>query len=333
MVNKIAKLIDLVQKLPENCLDEAIEFLSAKIDESADNMPPPPCPHCKSESAKRNGRKDDRQRFLCKNCGRSFGETTNTAISHSHYGEAVWKQVIRDTLAGLPIEGTATSMAVSHSTAFNMRHKILLALEAEESRKPTVLNDVCEFDDTYVLESYKGIKFSDDFWRRPRKHGAVAQKRGISNEYICISTGVERDGEAYSKTVTRAAPGKNDLIDAFNGHIGTEALILCDGATSYLGLGESCDCPVTNVCEDGTKGGKGFYNINTANSFHSFIKERYNQYRGVATKYLNRYNVLFSKVFRCGGDLADEIYNLLTSNDTPRHHSVYDVKNLNLLDI
>jgi len=333
MENRIAKLIELVQKLPESCLDETIEFVSDKLAENDENKPIPPCPHCKSENVRRNGRVDNRQRYLCKDCGKTYGETTNSALSQSHCGEAVWKQVIRDTINGISIDKTAESIAVSHPTAFNMRHKILLALEGAEDREPTVLNGVCELDDTYVLKSYKGTKLSGDFWRKPRKHGAVAQKRGISGEYVCISTGVERNGDAYSQTVTRATPGKDDLVAVFGNRIGDETLILCDGAAAYVALGENCECPVKNVCEDGEKGGKGFFNINTANNFHSFIKNRYNQYRGVATKYLNRYNALFSKVFRSGDDLVDEIYNILISNDTPRHKNVFDVKSLNLLDI
>ena len=34
------------------------------------------------------------------------------------------------------------------------------------------------------------------------------------------------------------------------------------------------------------------------NGFHSYIKSRYHFYRGVATKYLNRYNALFSAAYR-----------------------------------
>ena len=106
-----------------------------------------------------------------------------------------------------------------HSTAFNMRHKILLALEAEEQRQPTVLDGVCELDDTYVLENLKGSKIPEDYGRKARKHGAVAQKPGVSNEYVSISTGVQRDGGAYCRTVTRATPGKNDIASVFDGHI------------------------------------------------------------------------------------------------------------------
>ena len=152
---------------------------------------------------------------------------------------------------------------------------------------------------------------------------------------MSISTGVERDGQAISRTVTRATPGSEDLIDVFGERIGPEAIILCDGATGYNALGAECDCDVKNVKEEtgSSKGGKGFYNINTVNNFHSFIKEWYTHCRGVATKYLNRYNILFAKAFRGAKELVDDIYNMLCSNDVNHWHGIDAVKGLNLLDI
>ena len=52
--------------------------------------------------------------------------------------------------------------------------------------------------------------------------------------------------------------------------------------------------------------GKGFANLNTANGFHSYIKERYEQLRGVAIKYLNRYNALFVGAYRNSENLLDK---------------------------
>ena len=328
MENRLGKLIELIQKMPEDCLDDAIEYIEGKIEEHSAEKPIPPCPHCKSDDVTKFGVVGGKQRFRCNECSRTYGEATNTIMSHSHFGEAAWKQVIRDTVGGVSLDATAATLLMSHSTAFIMRHKILLALEAEEARVPTVLDGVCELDDTYVLESYKGSKLPEGFWRKARKHGAVAQKRGISHEYICISTGIQRDGAAYAQTVTRASPGKEALKAVFEGHIGGGSLILCDGAASYNAVGESAGCPVLKV-----EHGKGFSNLNTANGFHSFIKERYEQFRGVATKYLNRYNALFAGAYRNGEKLVDKIYNMLCSNDIPRHYKVSDVNALNLLDI
>lgn len=41
-----------------------------------------------------------------------------------------------------------------------------------------------------------------------------------------------------------------------------------------------------------------FYNLNTVNGLHSFIKQRYVFYRGVASIYINRYNALFASDYR-----------------------------------
>jgi transposase-like protein len=329
MDNKIKRLIELVQKLAESKLDEAIAYMQEKVEEDNEEKPLPNCLRCKSP-ARRNGHSPSGlQRYICPACGKSFSERTNTAMKHSPYGEAIWKQAIRDTIEGVSLEKTAHSLSMAHSSAFNMRHKILMSMEAAEKRAATVIDGVCELDDTYVLENFKGSKLPDGYWRQARSHGGKAQKSGISNEYLSISTGVERQGKSYARTVTRATPGKEDVIAAFDGHIGKNALILCDGAASYNALASHYACTVINVPKDG----KGFSNIDTANNFHSFIKLRYQKYGGLATKYLNRYNALFSLCFRGEADLPDVIYNMLMTNDPSAHRSVCDVKSADILII
>jgi hypothetical protein len=36
------------------------------------------------------------------------------------------------------------------------------------------------------LESLKGRKIPENYYRKPRKHGAKAAKPGLSNEQICV---------------------------------------------------------------------------------------------------------------------------------------------------
>ena len=52
MDNKLARLIELAQKIPESRLDEAIKFLEEKIEESKKEEESQPCPYCKSENVK-----------------------------------------------------------------------------------------------------------------------------------------------------------------------------------------------------------------------------------------------------------------------------------------
>jgi transposase-like protein len=311
MKNKLYTLIELVKHLPDQCLDQAIESLE-KMKEKAEREEEnkkPDCPHCRGRNVARNGHRNGKQQYLCRVCGKSFVRTTGTAFYYSHSGEAVWKQVIRDTIRGTPLEETAVNLDMSHETAFNMRHKVLYCLEAGAGTE-SALSGVCESDETYILDNYKGKAIPDDYWREPRKHGAVSGKGGISDEYICVCAAVERGGKAYSRAVCRGIPHKEEILGVFSGKISEDALMVCDGAKSYRVLEEK------NVCATAVTGSGGFYRINEVNGYHSFIKGRNRMARGFGAKYLNRYNALFSRVFRGSEFLADDIYKQMSVRGT-----------------
>ena len=328
MSNSLAEAIDILKHLPEKYLEKALEALrEVKTEhEKEEKVATPPCPKCKGDRIVRNGRKHGKQAFLCRTCGKSFVETSNTTLFNSHSAEAVWKQVIRDTVSGVSIDKTADELHLNHKTVFNMRHKILFAIEQEELENPTKLTGVCEADETYILESYKGKEFSDDFKRKPRKHGAVATKPGLSNEYVCVCTGIERDGNAVAVAVNRATASKDDIERVFGGRVDESTLILSDGAKGYNVLNGKCEVHGVN------KDSGNFYNINTVNSYHSFIKERNRNARGFATKYLNRYNSLFSMVFRKTANITNQIYDLLCDMNN-RYHTNLEFKTRNLLEV
>ncbi len=79
---------------------------------------------------------------------------------------------------------------------------------------------------------------------------------------------------------------------------------------------------------------KSFFNLNTVNGFHSFIKKRYDFYQGVATKYLNRYNALFAASYRNAEALVKQLCQaLLNAGSTDYYHSNRDVREKRLLVI
>lgn len=261
--------------------------------------PVTPCPRCGHEHVVRFGFKDGKQRFLCRGCGRTFVRTTGTIMENSRFSEDVWESLISDTLDGtVSMDSTAESLGMHHSTVFHLRHKILMALEQHFSDNPAVLGNISELDETYVLECLKGTKFSAGSLRKPRKHGARASGRGISDEQVCIMTGVQRDGgPAFATTVNRASPSAEEIGLAFSGHIADGCVAFTDGRKGYKHLETVADCLVESAKLD-TQKKNGTFSLNTVNGFHSHIKEMYRRYRGVATKYLNRYNTLFSSAFR-----------------------------------
>ena len=157
-------------------------------------------------------------------------ETTGSATAHSRNGEAVWKQAVRDTIEGKAIDETAAALNLHHETVFTMRHKILCCLEREQADNPKPLEGVCEADETYLLERVKGLKIPGGYHRKVRKHGAKAQKRGVSDEYGCGCAAGERDGATFATAVNRAMPSREELLGVFGERVEGDPFLPCDGS-------------------------------------------------------------------------------------------------------
>lgn len=314
-------IIGLTKEIPEECFEEAFEKLKEIKDkaEREQASKTTACLRCGSDQVVRNGKRNGRQSYLCRACGKSFVETASSAIAHSHSSKTVWKQVIRDTIDGVSIDKTAEALDLAHATVFNMRHKILFCVERAILDTPSMLEGVCEADETYVLESVKGRKISEDYHRKPRKHGAKASKPGLSDEYICVCTSIDGDNHCMTAAVNRAAPGNADIERVFGDKVTADTVILCDGSKRYDVLEDKCTIAHTK-------------RVNKANGFHSFIKERLDAARGVATIYLNRYNALFSQVFGQQDSAPDKIYALMTSRNG-MFSDIATVKNDRLLNL
>lgn len=322
MVVTLKDIIALAKELPESCFEETFEKLTEikKKTKEEKETEEQHCPYCKSVLIVRNGKSRGKQMYLCRNCKKSFTETATTAIAHSHSSATVWKQVIADTVDGVSIDKTADSLDLHHETVFNMRHKILYCIEQSLFADPTALIGVCETDETYVLESEKGRKFPQNYHRKPRKHGAKASKPGISNEYVCVCTSVTGADKKVAVAVNRASPDSQEILDVFGERVNENTVILCDGKQSYNILDDRCTVAVAK-------------RINKVNGFHSFIKERLEDMRGVATIYLNRYAALFSKIYAADkSTVVDGIFELMVSRNHS-FNSIAHTQSANLLDL
>ena len=325
-------LISYLNKLTEDEISSLLDSVTLML-KAKEPAAKPPCPYCGSGRVICYGHACRKQRFLCKDCGRTFVPTTNTIMANSHFPASVWEEMIADTLHGNAIDYSAGRLGLYHQAAFDIRHKILLALQELPEVTDVCLEDVSEVDETFVLDCYKGRPMDAAAGRNPRRHGAKAEKRGISSEYLCICTGIQRKGEALAATVNRAKPSAKELLDVFEGHIADGTLVLCDGLRSYHALPGIADCTVRD-CNDREVEGTCFYHLNTINGFHSFIKKRYDFYRGVASKYINRYNALFSTTYRNAETMIRRLTEaVLTVTGTNYYHSNKDVRTFRLLAI
>jgi len=328
MEKKLASLIASIKRLGETDIDRIIQFVFGLLTVTTSLPDRPACPHCRSAHIIKFGHRNGKQRFLCKDCQRTFMHSTNTIMQNSHFGRSVWADFIKDTVTGVSLDKSAETFGFSHATSFNMRHKVLMAIQDSLANNPVELSGIVELDETFVLESQKGTQIPESADRPARKHGAKARKRGISNEYIAICTGVQRDGGVVVASVNRAKPSKVELDSVFRTHIANDSLLLTDGLRSYSVLSDIPGCSVVDVNAEICK---GVFNLNTVNGLHSFIKKTYELYRGVATKYLNRYNALFSVMFRAVRELPLHLFNELANTScSVAPHTCADVLSYNL---
>ncbi|MDR0300585.1 MAG: IS1595 family transposase [Streptococcaceae bacterium] len=315
----LKELIKLVKELPEDSFGDVYKIMNdiKEAAEEAKKTAPVVCIQC-GEKAVKNGKNDGIQQYICKKCGKSFSERATSAISNSQASDSVWMSVIRDTVSGVSLARTSKDLEISESTVFNMRHKIINAIEQEYLSNPVTLEGACEVDETYLLECEKGSAFPECYHREPRQNGK-ALKPGLSDEYICLCTSVTSTGKRIARAVNRATPSKDEIEQVFGKRIEDDTLLLVDGNKSYNTMKDRCIVIKTDE-EDRVR----------INRFHSFIKERNSRARGFATKNLNRYAALFAQVFGNQDDAPIKIFELI-KNRNKRFISIDGLRSHNLL--
>lgn len=261
-----------------------------KLNDELKQTRPEACPICGKADGQliKKGFQAGKQRYQCKDCRSKFTYDTKQLTAHSHQPVDSWITMIEDTLSIASLDKTAEKISVCHETAFNMRHKLLAFMEIMIGSN-VLLDELVETDETYILESQKGVKCET---RKPRKHGEGATKRGLSNEQYCVCVAADRNGNLIAECVNRAKPSGDDLINALASHIIPQSVLLCDGAAAYNRLANLLECKKVELI--GHESYDRVYHLNTVNNLHSRIKEMLRQFRGVASKYLNRYLALFT---------------------------------------
>ena len=142
-----------------------------------------------------------------------------------------------------------------------------------------------EMDETYVTHCRKG-RIIDG--HPGKKRGTPATNRGLSDEKICILTAVQRLGKCIARSLNVAKPSSMDA-ETFCECITDESYVWTDGLSSYVKPLKEKNC--SNKVLESYQEYDAVNHLNNVNSFHSQIQEQYRVYRGVSSKYINRYNV------------------------------------------
>lgn len=160
------------------------------------------CPKCGSLAVTKNGRRKGRQRYFCKDCKKTFGDTYGTLLYHSRLSVEQWKKFLALTLYNVSLPKITRDMGINQSTAWYNRHKVcslIQQLEGEQDSFPSIV----EGDEFYTPLSFIGKRdtsfFFDKVNRMPRHHRNKKEKY----EYI------ERGGYEVAE-VSNMVGFKND---------------------------------------------------------------------------------------------------------------------------
>ena len=255
------------------------------------------CPVCGSTHVVKNGSKNGTQRYLCRDCGKCFGDTENTILKSTKKNIDVWRLYIKCMIEKKSIRKCAEICGITIHTSFLWRHKILDALQNMMSE--VRLNGVVEADETFTAVSYKGQK--NKIPRESHKRGTKAEKRGLSEEKVCIPCGINMNGLSIAKISNLGKPTWKDLQSVLGGKVDKGSILVTDSFRGYHKL--TADMDVTHIRIPRKKHTNGAFNIQLLNNYHSQLKEMINiHFNGVSTKYLNNYLVYHNMVNFSKGD-------------------------------
>lgn len=245
------------------------------------------CPHCKSIDVIKHGRFNDKQRYKCKDCAKTFNDTTLTPFAYSKKALQKWSKYIEYLIEGYSLRKTAKMVGISLDTAFMWRHKILDAIKLNGR---DYLSGIIEADETFFLESFKGNhKKSKTFTmpRPPRKRGGKSNYRGISHEQICVLFAMDRNNHIIGEPACKGRISSDKIDNLLNGHISQFSILYTDKHRSYVGFANKAGVELQQV--DPSSRVNGIYHIQHINSLHSRLKDWIRDFKGVSTKYLGNY--------------------------------------------
>lgn len=290
---------------------------------------PPACPHCKSISIKRIGRTSAGvQRFQCKECRKTFTETSGTMIFRSKLTPDQWDGLLLGIVQNLSTTKIAKTIGAKQPTVWINRRKVCAALATLYGIQDDKFVDIAECDEYYTPLSFKGKRDPEFFvkvlGRLPRHHRTLMEKleyleknglleeleadperlemilhssdtykRGISNEQTCVLTCKDRQGNFYINPICVGHPQTADIEKELSGKFASDAILVTDSNSAYPAFARK-----EGIQHEQIPSGhhaKGAFNLSRVNAVHSKLAQHIpeNSGRAPATKYLDYDTILF----------------------------------------
>lgn len=250
------------------------------------------CPYCKSTFKVKNGKLKNRQRYLCKNCNKSYNIFTKTPISYSKKDVSLWEDYILMLLSCQPLRTTATKLSISLSTAFYWRHKLLDSLRENENTIQKLTESVKIFEH-YTRESFKGGAIPPT--RSAYKTGEAKRFKFTTNNSVCILIANDKKNVPIIEMACLNKPNDDTLENIFHSNIEPGSAIITDKWDHYKRFAAKNNLIYAPCLKKFTK--SRLYHGKEVLKISSNLSKFLAKFQGVATKYLENYLCLFKRIY------------------------------------
>lgn len=240
------------------------------------------CPHCHCRTLSKWGSTaQGRQRYLCRDCHKTFSTLTGTSLYRMKKPDK-WLKYINCMILSTTLRAAAKTLGINLKTAFKWRHRLL---KNPCAHQPTELVGIIEADETFVAESFKGSKKMP---RESRKRG------GEGRQEVPILLALDRSGSVNHHVLERDT--KEEISFALKPLLTADSVLCTDGNLSYKSIVKELDFNIDHkrlIALDNQKVIDKIYHIQTLNNLTMRWKTWMKRFFGVGTAYLDNYIAWF----------------------------------------
>lgn len=319
-MSKRSRLIDLVSSVPEckikDVYNQIVPILEKNISIDDEPITILCCPHCGSVSIKKNGTNNGVQRFICKDCNKTFSVNTNTFFFHNRIPEEKWLEFIDYEFSGLTLKEESYYLKFSVHTCFRMRHKLYEAVSSIVDQYK--VEGEIQIDGNYQKINLKGTRPQNMPRYSKRRGNTTSSIAGNSHHKVCIISAIDSKDNMFLQIAGLGC----ESIEKYNScrfKFGETKLLICDSKQTIQAfaneMGAKADkIPVNyanprHVTDDGNS-------LADMNQLHSEISTLITRTHGFSTRYMQKYLnfIIFKKKTKYQKnreDIASYVYELI----------------------